>query len=507
MDPVTGEKPLELSVQQDVETFDPRYASDGYSLRATRLVHAGLVRLDPDTLEPRPYLAASWRWTGPLTLHVELRTDVRFHSGAPLTPNDVVKTIEALQSPMVASRHLRMVEAIARVEPVGEHAVDVVLARAHATLLTDLEAPILRADQAMGPPDPDGALDGLGPYQVARATRGDVLLTPASNGSLPRPAHAVVVRTVHDDNARALRILAGKSDVALNVVQLVPALEGHDGLDIVERAGANVTYVVARLDRGAFADARLRRAVSQAIDRAGLAATLFEHHADAASTLIPPMHWAHAALPPVPFDPDGARALVAAALGPGARLHATLLTSTDRFRITVARAIAQELADVGIDAEVTPLELGTMLARLNAGDFELGILSFPELVEPNVLRNLLHSTFVPPIGYNRARVHDAELDALLEAGDESGDAAARKAIYAKVEARVQSQAYLVPLWLEHQLTLDSARVKGFSLSAEGRWLGLAGGAVTESFAGARCFAPVTGALPLIRSTPPSGRGP
>jgi peptide/nickel transport system substrate-binding protein len=475
VDPVTGERPIELSMQQDVETFDPRYASDAYSLRASRLIHAGLVRLDPDTLVPVPYLAKSWRWTGPLTLHFELRDDVRFHSGAPLTPADVAKTIEAFQSPALASRHLRMVEAIARVEPDGAHAVNVVLAHPHATLLTDLEVPILRADQAFAPPDPDGALDGLGPYRVARSTRGDVLLEPAASSPLPRPAHAVVLRTVHDDNARALRLLAGKSDVALNVVALAPALGGHDGLDVVERAGANVTYLVARLDRGPFADVRLRRAISLGIDRAGLAATLFEHHADAAYTLIPPTHWASAAMPAIAFEPAAARALVASALGsPTARVRATLLTSTDRFRVIVGRAMAEELADAGIDVEVTPLELGTMLARLNAGDFELAVLAFPEFTEPNVLRNLLHSTFVPPVGYNRAHVADPELDALLEAGDTLSDVDARKAIYAKVEARVRDGVYLVPLWNEHQLTVDSERAKGFRLSAEGRWLGLAG---------------------------------
>lgn len=463
-----GDAPLEISVQQDVETFDPRYASDAYSLRATRLIHAGLVRLDPDTLEPRPYLAASWRWTGPLTLHVELRPEARFHSGKPLGPADVARTIEAFQSPEVASRHLRVVEAIARVEPDGPHAVNIVLARPHATLLTDLEVPILRADQATAPPDPQGALDGLGPYEVARSTRGDVLFAPADDGVVPRPAHAVVLRTVHDDNARALRVLAGKSDVALNVVQLVPALAGRDGLTVAERPGANVTYLVARTDVGAFEDARTRRAISSAIDRAGLADSLFEHHADPAGTLIPPGHWAHADLPPILFDPAAARALLAPAVA-GGPIHATLLTSTDRFRITVARAIAQELAEVGVDVEVTPLELGTMLARLNAGDFELAILAFPELTEPNILRNLLHSTFVPPVGYNRARVKDAVLDALLEEGDRSADAEERKAIYAKVEARVRENAYLVPLWHEHQLTVDSARARGFTLSAEGRW--------------------------------------
>ena len=478
----------------DIETFDPRYASDAYSLRAAHLIHAGLTHLDPNTLEPRPFLAKSWRWTGPLTLHVELRDDVHFHSGAPLTPKDVAATIAAFLSPQINSRALRVVEAIARVDEDGPHAVTIVLARPHATLLTDLDVPILRADQAFGPPDPDGALDGLGPYRVTRSTRGDVLLEPMDGSPVSRPAHAVVLRTVHDDNARALRLIAGKSDVALNVTSLASTLGSHEGLRVVERAGAQLTYLVARLDRGPLADVRVRRAVSMGIDRAGLAATLFEHHVDVAATVIPPMHWAHPDLAPVAFDPRAARALLDEAVGAGARVHATLLTSTDRFRVTVGRAMSQELADVGVDVDVTPLELGTMLARLNAGDFEMAVLSFPELTEPNVLRNLFHSSFVPPAGYNRQHLSDAALDALLDRGDRESDLETRKGIYADVEARVRDGVYLMPLWHEHQLVVTSERARGFTLSAEGRWAGGGGGAVDRIVRRrSLCFAPVTGA--------------
>ena len=47
-------EPIEMLVANDAETLDPRYAADLVGLRATRLVHAGLVRLDPDTLAPAP---------------------------------------------------------------------------------------------------------------------------------------------------------------------------------------------------------------------------------------------------------------------------------------------------------------------------------------------------------------------------------------------------------------------------------------------------------------------
>jgi peptide/nickel transport system substrate-binding protein len=462
-----------MLVENDAETLDPRYATDSVGMRTTRLVHAGLSRLDDDTLEPKPYAAESWRWLDPLTLEVTLRDGIRFHSGAPLRPADVVATLRAFASPQVGSRHAMVVSAIAEARETGARTLVVRLARPHGTLLTDLELPILRADQAAGPPAPEGTLDGLGPYTVARAARGDLLLAPAEGGVLPRPAHALELRTVHDENARALRLEAGRADVAVNLVSptLLPPLAAQPGLAVASRPGSNLTYVVVQEGRGALGDPRVRRALSLAIDRATLCSTLFDGRARPASGIIAPAHWAHTDAPPLPFDAAAARALLAEAGASG--LHVTILTSPERLRGDVARFVAQELGDVGIAADVVPLELGTKLARLNAGDFDLAFLQLPEMTEPNVLRHFLHGDFVPPAGANRGRVHDAELDALLDEGDRERDPERRRAIYARVEARERERMDWIPLWYEDQVVVTSERARGFLPSAEGRWLGLA----------------------------------
>jgi peptide/nickel transport system substrate-binding protein len=468
-----ADRPIELLVGTDAETLDPRYSTDPVGLRVTRLVHAGLFQLDPDTLEPRPFAAQGFRWRDPLTLEVTLRSGLRFHSGAPFGAEDVVATLRAIASPKVASRHARIVDALAEVQAEGDGIVVVRLARPHGTLLTDLELPILRRDQADSPPSPDGALDGLGPFSVARATRGDVQLVPEEGGVLPKPAHAVTIRTVHDENARALRLEAGRADVAVNLVSptLLPALAAEPGLAVGSRPASNLTYVVVDEEHAPLGDARVRRALSLAIDRATLCRTLFDGRAEPAWGLIAPAHWSHTDAPPLPFDPAGARALLAQA--GAASLHVTLLTSTERLRGDVARVIAQGLADLGVTADVVPLELGTMLARLDAGDFDLAILQLPEMNEPNTLRHFLHSAFVPPRGGNRGRVHDPDLDALLDQGDTLSDPETRRAIYARVEARERDQVHWIPLWVEDQVTVTSVRARAFVPSANGRWLGLA----------------------------------
>lgn len=469
---------IEVIVGNDPETLDPRYATDAVGLRATRLLHAGLIRLDPDTLAPVPYAARSWRWLDERTLRVDLREGLFFHSGSPFLARDVVETLRALASPEVASRHARALDAIASVEEAGDHAVVFRLSRPHATLLTDLEVPILRAEQARSPASPSGSLDGLGPYSLASVRRGEVRLVPAAGGPLPRPAYAITLRAVHDENARALRLEAGQSDVALNLISptLLPALAAQPGLAVVSRPGANLTYVVVQEERAPLNDVRVRQALSRSIDREAITRGLLAGHAQPASGLIAPANWAHATASVLELDRDGAGARLDQAGFPIDRtrkLRLSLLTSTERVRGDIARAIAEGWGDLGVEVSVVPLELGTMIARLSAGDFDLAILQLPEMTEPDILRHFLHSAFVPPAGANRGRVRDPLLDTLLDQGDREANPHVRQGIYRRVEERAREEQHWLPLWYEDQVAVTSFRARAFVPSAEGRWLGLA----------------------------------
>jgi peptide/nickel transport system substrate-binding protein len=297
-------------------------------------------------------------------------------------------------------------------------------------------------------------------------------LRPAQDAALPRPAHAVVLRTVHDENARILRLEAGRADVALNVVSptLLPALGHASALAVTARPGANLTYIVVNEDHGRLGDRAVRRGLSLAVDRELVCATLLDGKAHPATGLLPAASWAHGDGAPFPFDPAEARALLVG--GDDAPLHVGLLTSTERLRGDIARFIAQELRAVGVEAEVTPLELGTMIARLNGGDFDLAILQLPEVTEPNVLRRFLHGASIPPAGANRGHVRDPVFDALLDEGEETALPEKRRAVYARLEARERDEMHWLPLWSEDQVAVTSVRARAFLPSAEGRWLSL-----------------------------------
>jgi peptide/nickel transport system substrate-binding protein len=298
-----------------------------------------------------------------------------------------------------------------------------------------------------------------------------VMLAPADTGLMPPPARRVVVRSVRDENARALRLLAGRSDVAPNAISpaLLPALEGRRDLRLRARPGANVTYLLLHNERPPFDRPEVRRAVSAAIDRELLTRTLLAGRARPAVGLFPPEHWASGAAGAASSNPPAARELLSG-LAP-----VTLVTSTDRARVTLSRALAQMLGDAGLAVRLVPLDFGVLLARLDAGDYELAMLQMPELTEPNILRWFFHPGGVPGEGEgkNRARWRSAEAGRLLDRASAVRGLAERRALYGELAELMAREMPVVPLWHEEQVAIVSERAEDFLPSAEGRWLGLA----------------------------------
>ena len=462
---------LELVVPTEIVELDPRYATRALDVKASRLVHAGLVDLHPDTLLPRPRLAQSLTLRADRSILVELKPGVRFHSGHVLEAWDVCATLEALKDAALESPHRTVVSAFAACQVESPTRLVLALAYSRATWMTDLEVPILRADQARA--RRGTLLDGLGPFTAERRGDNEIRFVPANNTVMGRPELPIVIRTIRDENVRVLRLIGGHADIAPNAVSptLLPTLGTYQNLKLSTREGANVTYLLVQNDREPFRTANARRALSLAIDRQAIVTHLLNGYAKPAKWLLPESHWAAPAdLPKLAYDPASAKLAFEHAA------PVTLLTSPDRSRVMIARAIAQMLRDVGLETYVQPLDLGVMLTRLDAGDFTLAILQIPELTEPNVLSWFFHPKGIPGEGHdgrNRARYRNPRAAELFDAAASSFDQAVRAALYAELAHRMLDDMPVVPLWHEDQMTVTSARVQGFRPSAEGHWLSLA----------------------------------
>ncbi|MET0342771.1 MAG: ABC transporter substrate-binding protein [Polyangiales bacterium] len=464
---------------REPEQLDPRFVSDAYAVKITRLLFASLMRIDPFTLEAVPDLAASVQVEDDTRYRVVLRPNLHFSDGTVLDADDVVATFRGLVDPAVKSRYASTFARIAKVEAVSPREVLFELGAPHATFLTDLEVPIMRAEDARKPPAPGTVPVGAGPYRLGSRAAGLYALRANPRYHGPPPPHAgLSLLVIRDDNTRALRLLAGAADLALNTVPpLLLPLFTAPRFQIRSEPGIGTTYLGLNLAHPALADVRVRRALAHALDRARVVRHKLLGRAQLASSWIPPGHWAHAADTPVhAYDPDAARALLdAAGLAPkdGVRLALTLRTSSDRAVLSLARALASMLAEVGIDLDVRPSENATLLADLARGRFEVAFLQSPDVIEPHTLSWFFTSDRIPETGKreggNRWRVRVPELDAAFEDGRRALDRNARVAAYHRVQHLLARELPVIPLWHEDVVAVTSRRLEAFRVPRDGRF--------------------------------------
>jgi peptide/nickel transport system substrate-binding protein len=473
---------LVVMLPRDAEQLDPRFVGDPYGLRVSRLLFGSLVTIDPRTLEVIPDLAESVEALSPTQFLVRLRKGLRFSDGTPLDARDVVATFEGVVDPELKSRYAQNYRRIAEMQVPDPRTILFILREPHATFLTDLELPIVRRQDAFRRiATPEQPLPiGAGPYRLVKREPGVLELRANPQWHRGAPIHPKVrMVVIRDDNTRALRMLAGQGDLALASIPplLLPLFDEDGHFETKSAPGISTLYLGFQTGSAKLADVRVRRALGYAIDRGVLVQAKYRGLARITDSWIPRGHWAElVAAPPRPFDPGRAARLLDEAgfpdpPGPEPRMRLVLRTTSERFRQSVARAIAAMLRDIGVEVDVRPSEAATLISDLNRGRFEMTLLQVPEVIEPHVLSWFFDSSRIPgpqSEGANRWRYRNAELDGLFELGRTTIDRAERRSAYTRIQQILSRDLPVLPLWQPDTVAVVR-RGSSFEVPRDGRF--------------------------------------
>jgi peptide/nickel transport system substrate-binding protein len=475
----TPDDTLVVAIESAMSSYDPRYAVSNWDGKLSKLVCPGLMSVDTATTEPRLELASKVTQIEPLIWEVLVRTDAKFPDGTPLTAADVAFTFTSTMAPDSDSLYKRgFAERFDKVEAVSPYTVRFHLKQPLATFLTDIDFGII---------SPSG--QGAGPYQVRELTTTHVVLdaNPAYFGPAPKLPH-VEIKFVRDASARLLMMVGGSADLVQNGVRLDLLDDVRDRPRVRLDSGPSVllTYLMMNNADPLLSDVRVRQAIALAIDRPALIAAKFGGRATLATGLLPPGHWAYNG-DVIHWDRDLARArtlLDQAGFrdpdgpGPEPRMKLVYKTSSDAFRVSLARVIAAQLAEVGLEVDVRPFEFATFFADVKKGTYQLASMQTSNITEPDFYYNYFHSSRIPsakdPDGGNRWRYKNPEVDRLTEEGRHELDLARRRVLYAEVQRLVARDVPVVPLWHEDNVVLTNVDVRGYTISAVASLAGLAG---------------------------------
>ncbi len=463
---------LRIGLSADVTTMDPHFIAAQPNLTAQHHVFDPLVRTD-ERSRPVPGIA-TWRTPDPLTWEFTLRKGVKFHDGSELTTADVVFSLERpltiKGSPGGFQTYVRPIVAK---EIVDRYTVRLKTAAPYGALLQDLSEVMIVSKQAAAQAtgedfDRGRAAVGTGPYKLARFARGNrIELTRHEDywGGRP-PWDKVTLLILPSDPVRTAALLSGQVDAiehvptadiarllktpAFRLEQTVSWRTIFLHLDQSRDQPPGVLSKAGKpLEKNPFKDIRVRQALSKAVNRQAITERVMEGLAMPAGNVLSPSVIGHdPAVKPEPYDPDGAKKLLAEAGYPDG-FTVTLGTPNNRYinDEQVAQTVAQMLARVGIVTRVEAMPLSVYFGRARNREFGVSLLGWGSRAADLALRSLV-VTVNPDKGYgawNWGGYANPELDALVERSLGTVDPAKREALARSASALAARELPFIPL--------------------------------------------------------------
>jgi peptide/nickel transport system substrate-binding protein len=402
-------------------------------------VYLNLLEEQGDFLSFEPRLARRWWFSDDsLSITFELRDDVRWHDGEPVTARDVRFTWQLQMDTTVAWMNRHIKERIDDVEVVDDRTVVFRFAERYPHQLMDANDGVILPRHVLAHV-PRGELRthpfgrnpvGNGPYRLSRWESGQYLELVANDDYYEGPpaVDRVVFKFVPDMVGLMTQLKKGEIDL----LESVPAdqqrvlSEGYDDIELYRYPSRRIDFISWNTLRTPFDDARVRRAMTMAIDRRELIATVWGGYARECTGPVPPVLWAHDdSIEPLPFAPDSARALLAKAGwrdtdGDGVRdldgqpLAFEIVTNhSNQQRVDVCTMVERYLGRVGVEVDIRTMEFGTFIGRVQDGDYDACVLQVKVATKLD-LTDTWHSDSHPRNGYNISFYSNPEVDRLIE---------------------------------------------------------------------------------------------
>jgi peptide/nickel transport system substrate-binding protein len=450
--------------------LDPRVGSDEASQKAHQLLYSTLVRID-EKLRVVPDLA-ELEQPDPITYIARLRHGVLFHNGRELSSEDVVYTFRSFLDPSFRGRS-GAYRLLASVNAIDRYTVSFTLKEPFGSFPVNLVMGIVQAGSGLANARQPV---GTGPYQLGEFVQDDrLVLKPFSKYYGGAPANSgIVLKVVPDDTMRGLELRKGTVDLVVNDLapDVIRQLRTEGRLQVTSAPGTDYAYIGLNQRDPVLRNLDVRKAIGFAIDREAIVKYLRRGFATVAVGIVPPMSWAFERnVFDFRYDPGEARRLLDAAGfpdpdgdGPRPRFRLSLKTSTSEVYRVQAAAIQQDLARVGIAADVRSSELLTLLSDAARGNFQMYTLQWVGVTDPDMLRRVYHSKQAPPAGLNRVFYQNPEVDGLIDAAAKAVSDDQRKALYAEAQRLIAQDVPYISLWDKENVAIAQPGLQGVRLS-------------------------------------------
>jgi peptide/nickel transport system substrate-binding protein len=441
-------KTLRWSSQGDILTFDPMAQNESLNNTFSDYVYEGLVRYNKQFV-PEAALATSWSRVSPTQWRFNLRKNVKFHGGEPLTADDVVFSFERVLKP--ASNMKVYAQGVKEVKKVDDFTVDIITDGPNPVLLRGLvDVKIMskawsEKNNVVNPQNyaqkeesyAARNTNGTGPFML-KSREADVRTVLVRNPNwwdkLEGNLTEIVYTPIKAEATRGAALLSGEIDLVLDPpTQDIPRLRQNSAIKIAD--GTETRIIFLGMDqwrdetpyanvkgKNPFKDKRVRQALYQAIDIEAIRrATMRGLAVPSGSMIAPQVHgYFDEFAKRLPYDAAAAKKLLTEAGYPNG-FEVTLDCPNNRYinDEEICQAITAMWAKIGMNVKLNAMPRATYFQKIQKFDTSLYLLGWATATFDSLytLQSLIRT--VDPKGgadgnFNLGKYSNPKADALID---------------------------------------------------------------------------------------------
>ncbi|WP_055523904.1 ABC transporter substrate-binding protein [Streptomyces graminilatus] len=479
LDEVTWNLPL-----GEPTTLDPAKVGDYSPNTVEANLCDPLLRLRPD-YSIAPGLASSWKKPDDQTLVLELREDVKFWNGDPMTAKDVVASLTRQSAPATQAVNASVLASVKSVTATGDHQVTIRFKQPDELFLKSLvngfggvsEASYMKkAGASYG--TAKGGLMCSGPFKLENWKSGDSITAVRNDqywdASLRPKVKKLTFKFVTDSNTLTSALLSGQIDGSYEIPSSVArALRSSGAGKLYYGPSAQTNFIAPTTPSSPLADSRVAKALSLVLDQDALIKNVYDGAAGKLKTVIPPLVWkngeaaavyaqGYGRLPATPgTDEAKAKQLIAQA-APKKRSVIVAMPAGDQQSLQILTFLQAAAKTIGLDVVIKQLQPTQMSdvfydAGLRKGlDGVIG-LGYVEVPDPLSYVPL----FTAPDGlFNWTGYKNAEVTSLLTRAQAATDPEKSAALFNQAQELYTKDLAIVPIAAPYERMFMNKRLSG-----------------------------------------------
>jgi peptide/nickel transport system substrate-binding protein len=434
---------------------------------------------------------------------LQLREDAVFDDGTEFTAEDFIATYRrfvdeeyehyfedsSVYGPFTLGNWIDEVSAD------GDYTLNITLTQPYAPFLRNLAmfaSVVLSADDVESDFDFDTDANGTGPFALDELdnANGRIRLVPNDDywGEAPSVGQLLFIER-GQNSTRAQALVEEELEIIDNLdPDTIQTVEDADTAEVVSGQGINIGYMVFNQSRvEAFRDARVRRAISHAVDTESIVNEVYAGIAQRADQPCPPALFGYNDdIDPYERDVEEAqRLLEEAGYGDGFSFQLTTFQNARGYNpapLPTAETIRTNLADVGIEVEIDDRQFSDYLTYTGEGNHDASLSGwYTDNADPdNFYYVLLHPQVESPDGQdwvdwetegyntsNRAAWANQEYMDLVEEAQRTSNQDDRADLYHEAAQIAHDEAPWVYLDYADEVRGVSDRVENYTVSAIG----------------------------------------